>query len=85
LLDEVKLIEAARGAARRGDAMGTLAALDQYSKAYPRAQFGPEALALRIEALSRSGSMSQARALAAQFGRIYPTHPLLGRVQAAVR
>lgn len=85
LLDEVKAIEAARAAARRGDANGTLAALDNYSRAYPRPQFGPEALALRIEALSRSGSMSQARALATQFARIYPTHPLLSRVEAAVR
>jgi hypothetical protein len=44
-----------------------------------------KALALRVEALIGSGQIISARALAEDFARYYPNHPLLPRVQAAVQ
>jgi outer membrane protein assembly factor BamD (BamD/ComL family) len=58
--------------------------LDNYERSYPTPQFGPEALALRVEALRSSGQLAAARALAADFAQKYPHHPLLQRVQSAV-
>jgi len=83
LFEEQRIIEAARAAVARGDAPTALATLDNYDRAYARGQFGPEALALRVEALSAAGQSSRARSLAAEFERRYPHHPLLARVQGA--
>ncbi|HEY4159294.1 MAG TPA: hypothetical protein VGM29_14400 [Polyangiaceae bacterium] len=84
LTDELKQIEAARAAFGRGDFAAALSALDRYERAYPAGSFRPEALALRIQALSQSGAREQARTLAAQFIQKYPQHPLLSHVRAAV-
>jgi hypothetical protein len=82
LFEEQAIIESARAALARGDSASALSTLDGYDRAAER-QFGPEALALRIEALSR-GDLARARSLAAEFRQRYPHHPLLSRVQAAV-
>ena len=84
LFDEQRNIEAARGAVARGDAAGALSTLDAYQRSYPQGQFGPEALALRVEALSLQGNREGAAAFARQFERRYPHHPLLTRVQSIV-
>ncbi|MES1182350.1 MAG: outer membrane protein assembly factor BamD [Myxococcales bacterium] len=85
LFDEQRIIESARAAVSRGDATGALTTLDRYRQSYPQGQFFPEALALRIEALSARGDLTRARSLAAEFERRYPHHPMLAPVQAAVQ
>lgn len=83
LFEELRLIEAARASVGRGAPSPALSVLDAYDRAYPGGQFQPEALALRIQALSQSGDKVGARAQLAQFQRRYPRHPLLARVLAA--
>jgi hypothetical protein len=85
LFDEQRSIEMARAAVSRGDASSALATLDDYQRAYPQGRFGPEALALRVEALRAQGNIEGARAFARQFERRFPHHPLLSRVQAAAQ
>lgn len=84
LVEEQRVIESARAAVARGDLRAASAALDTYDRRYVTKQFGPEALALRVEALHGLGQLAQARALAADFARRYPHHPLLQRVQGVV-
>jgi outer membrane protein assembly factor BamD (BamD/ComL family) len=85
LFDEQRVIESARAAVSRGDAPSALATLDYYERSYAHGQFGPEALALRIQALSAQGDLARARSLAAEFRQRHPHHPLLASVQAAVQ
>jgi hypothetical protein len=84
LFDEQRSIEAARAAVSHGNPAAALSTLDDYERSYPRGQFGPEALALRVEALRAQGKLESARTFARQFERRYPHHPLLSRVRAAV-
>jgi outer membrane protein assembly factor BamD (BamD/ComL family) len=85
LVEEQRSIETARAAVARGDSATALATLDDYDRVYGGGQFGPEALALRVEALSAAGQLGRARSLAAEFQRRYPHHPLLTRVQGAAQ
>jgi hypothetical protein len=85
LFEEQALIEEARAALARGDASSALKTLDGYDRSHTQRQFGPEALALRVEALSSRGDLARARSLAVEFRQRYPHHPLLSRVQAAVQ
>lgn len=78
--DEVRQIELARSAITRGDNAAAIAQLNAYDSAHPRGQLCPEAQALRIQALSNSGKTTEARALANEFQRKYPEHPLVGQV-----
>lgn len=84
LMEEQRVIESARAAVARGDLRAASAALDNYDRSYATKQFGPEALALRVETLHGAGQVTQARALAVDFARRYPHHPLLPRVQGVV-
>lgn len=84
LFEEQRIIESARAAVARGDARTAFSLLDDYEHAYASKQFGPEALALRVEALRNNGQLAAARAMAADFAQKYPHHPLLQRVQSAV-
>lgn len=81
LFEEQRAIEQARAAISRGDSTTGLGLLDAYERNYGRRQFGPEALALRIEALRQQGRLAAARARASEFERRYPRHPLLARVR----
>jgi hypothetical protein len=81
LFEEQRAIEQARAAISRGDSATGLGLLDAYERNYLRRQFGPEALALRIEALRHQGQLAAARARASEFERRYPRHPLLARVR----
>lgn len=83
-LDEVREIEAARAAIIRGDADAAIALLNAYDSAHPTGQLKPEAMALRIQALSNSGKATEARALANEFEAKYPEHPLLPQVRGGV-
>ena len=84
LFEEQRIIESARAAVARGDVPSAFALLDNYDQTYTPKQFGPEALALRVEALRANGQLGRARALAADFAQRYPHHPLQQRVQAAI-
>ena len=84
LYDQLRLIDDARSAAARRDTAAVFTILDGYDRAYPRGQFVPESLALRIETLARAGDGARARALAARFRHDYPQHPLVARVAAAL-
>ena len=81
MFEEQSVIETARAALAQGDAGRALATLDVYDRRYAQRQFGPEALALRVEALRAEGQIGLARTLAQEFERRYPHHPLLTRVQ----
>jgi TolA-binding protein len=78
---EARRIESARDAVRRGDASAALAALNDYEQAHPNGALAPEAMALRIEALSNSGRTAEAEALAGDFQRKYPSHPLSAQLK----
>jgi len=85
LFDEQRIIEQARGAVAHGNPSSALSILDDYESSFPQGQFGPEALALRVEAFSAQGNTDRARALARLFQHRYPHHPLLTRVQATIQ
>jgi hypothetical protein len=82
LFEEQRAIERARAAISRGDAGSGLALLDDYERGYAQRQFGPEALALRVEALRLQGRLAAARSRA---NDIEQRHPLLARVRELAR
>ena len=81
LREEIGLLDAARAALAAGAPQKALAALGQYNHRYPHGTFAPEALALRIEALTNTGDAVTARALARRFLKAYPGSPLAERVE----
>ncbi|HXK17220.1 MAG TPA: hypothetical protein VNG33_05450 [Polyangiaceae bacterium] len=83
--EEIREIEAARGAVKRGDDAGAIAALDEYERAHPDGRLGPDALALRIQALSHSGKAPEAQKLLSEFQRRYPENPLLNQLRSLGR
>lgn len=74
--DELREIEAARATLARGDAARALAQLDAYDASHPSGHLEPDAMALRIQALTKSGRETEARALTSEFFAKYPGHPL---------
>lgn len=85
LRDQTTLIDGARAAVSAGAAGEALGLVRQYQERYPRGVFGPEAAALRIEALVRLGRSVEARALAERFVATQPAGPLTDRVKALTR
>ena len=77
--DEVREIEAARAALSRSDTGTAIAQLDAYDAAHPNGQLKAEGLALRIQALRKSGTTTEARTLANEFREKYPERPLTGK------
>lgn len=77
---EIALIDAARSAVVTNANDRALALLRVYETTYPSGTFGPEATALRIEALEHLGHSAQARALAQKFIAAHPDSPLTKRV-----
>jgi hypothetical protein len=80
LRDEITLIDGARSALAAGSPTRALALLERYRAQHPRGMLRPEALAMRIEAIDRSGDHTRARALARAFLAEYPNSPLAQRV-----
>ena len=78
--DQIALVDAVRAAvaAHSGDRALTLAR--EYDTRFPQGSFGPEAAALRIEALVELGRIAEARALAAPFVSEHQGSPLADRV-----
>jgi hypothetical protein len=81
LAHELSSIDAARGMLARGDAVGALARLDSYGRAYPHGRLSLEAEVLRIDALDESGRGDAARARAAAFLQRHPHSVLAARVR----
>ena len=81
LAHELSSIDAARGLLARGDAVGALAGLDAYGRAYPHGRLGLEAEVLRIDALYGSGRADVARARAEAFLQRHPHNVLAAHVR----
>ena len=80
LRDEIALIDGARAALSAGSPGQALTLLERYRARHPRGMLLPEALAMRIEAIDRSGDHARAQALARAFLAEYPHTPLAQRV-----
>jgi hypothetical protein len=80
LRDQIALLDAARTAVKAGSSERALVLLRRYDASYPAGAFRPEALALRIEALSQDGRRAEAQALAREFLTRYPQSPVADRV-----
>ncbi|HEY7371938.1 MAG TPA: hypothetical protein VIF57_07140, partial [Polyangia bacterium] len=78
--DEIALIDGARAALGAGAPARALSLLDRYRARHPRGVLLPEALAMRVEAIDRTGDHRRARALARAFLADYPQSPLAQRV-----
>lgn len=79
MLEEVRAIDRARSALARGDARGTIAALDNYRSGFSERRFEPEALYLRMEALGLIGDTAGAKAAAERLLATYPNAPQAAR------
>ena len=81
LAEEVRAIDDASKALASGSISQTLAALDDYDRRYPKRHFAPEALFLRMEALTQSRRASEARRVAEQLVAAYPKSPQSARAR----
>jgi len=81
LREEIALLDAARTALASGSPHKAMGFLGQYARRYPNGTFVPEALALRIEALTDAGDRASAHALARGFLKAHPSSPLAERVE----
>lgn len=72
MAEETKCVDRARNAAAAGNPAATLAALDDYERRYPVRRFAPEALYLRMTALTAQGRVAEARQVAAHLLEAYP-------------
>ncbi len=84
LTAETVTLDAARSALRANDATRALAALDDYTRAFPVGILAPEAGVLRIEALLASGQRLGAERAADRFLSEHPHSPLAERVRNLV-
>jgi hypothetical protein len=82
LSDEVAALERARRALGDEDGATALKALSEYDRQFKQRTLGPEAEALRIEALLKSGNRAAGKAAAKRFLVRYPKSPLAKRVQS---
>jgi hypothetical protein len=78
--EQIALIDAARAAVAAHSSNRALGFVRQYQNRYPAGSFGPEAAALKIEALTQLGRDTEARGLAAGFASEYGAGPLADRV-----
>lgn len=79
ITEEVRLLDQARAAVRRGDSKAGLAALDTYRRRYPTGAFRQEADVLRIEAVQLQGDRAHAAELAREFVKQNPASPHASR------
>jgi hypothetical protein len=77
LAAERQLLQQARRALVRGDALGALASLDEHGARYPSSQLAEEREALSVQALLRAGRTGEARVRGIEFRRQYPNSLLL--------
>ncbi|MDF3066954.1 MAG: hypothetical protein K0R38_2555 [Polyangiaceae bacterium] len=81
LQQELAQLDVVRARLATGRAEQALSLLDAYDRGTPRGSLRLEAEVLRIDALSRSGRMEQARARARAFLTRHPTSVLAARVR----
>lgn len=81
MLEEVSGIDRARSALARGDARGTLAAIDSYESKFSERRFEPEALYLRMEAFGRLGDKAGETAAAQRLLAAFPNAPQSARAK----
>lgn len=79
--EQIRLIEAARAGVASHDAKAALAALNSYSRKFPRGSFVQEATVLRIRALDQSGDSARATAMAKSFVARFPDSPHVARLR----
>jgi hypothetical protein len=84
LSKEVKSVDGARAALAAGNAIQTLRLLDEYERRFPARGFAPEALYLRMEALSVLGRPAEARAAAGRLLVSYPNSPQSARARVVL-
>jgi hypothetical protein len=80
LAAQIALIDAARDAVSAGSANRALRLVQQYQSKYAGGSFGPDAAALKIEALTKLGRDTEARSLAERFVAQHKGSPLAERV-----
>jgi hypothetical protein len=85
LAAERNLIEIARSALARGETEGALEALRRHARRHPDGDLREEREGLYIQALIRRGDYGEARARAADFGRLYPRSLFRPTVEQALR
>jgi hypothetical protein len=81
---ELGLVDQARRAVAANRPDVALSLLNRLESENRNKSFGPEATAIRVEALVRSGDRATAARLARDFIARHPNHPLVERVQALV-
>lgn len=84
LAAEVSFVDRGRALFRRGDARGTLGALDGYEREFPERRLLPEVLLLRMEASSIAGDTARARQFARTIVRDYGRSPHAARARAVL-
>jgi hypothetical protein len=84
LSQEVQSVDGARSALAAGNPIQTLRLLDEYERRFPARGFAPEALYLRMEALSLLGRTAEARAAAHRLLVSYPNSPQSARARAVL-
>ncbi|MDQ2642385.1 MAG: hypothetical protein M3020_01125 [Myxococcota bacterium] len=80
IAEQIALIDAARTAVSSGSANRALRLVRQYQSKYPTGSFGPEATALKIEALTKLGRTTEARSAAERFVIQHRGTPIADRV-----
>ena len=75
-------MDLARSALARGDATGTLRAIEAYRSTFRRGQLGREATVIEIEARLRMGDRANAERLGRGFLQTAADSPLAPRVRA---
>jgi hypothetical protein len=80
IAEQIALIDEARSAISSGSANRAIQLVRQYQSKYPSGSFGPEATALRIEALTKLGRTAEARRAAVRFVAEHRGTPLADRV-----
>jgi hypothetical protein len=85
LAQEVALLDQAREALVKGDALRALSILDGYEAGKIGTTLSAEATLLRIEALVQRGEAARASALAQQFLRANPQSPVADRMRSIIQ
>jgi hypothetical protein len=81
---EVQSVDGARAALAAGNPIQTLRLLDEYERRFLARGFAPEALYLRMEALSLLGRTAEARAAAERLLLSYPNSPQSARARVVL-
>jgi hypothetical protein len=79
---QLALIDGARALLAQGNAKDALTRLKEYDSRYPGGALGPEAIALRVEALLKSGDRAKGQALGEKFVSQHPNGPYTARIRS---